>query len=925
MKASTLLIVDDRPDNLFVMKEVVGTHFPQCNVLTANSALEGLDILAHTPVDVVLSDVQMPDMDGIEFCRRINSNERTASCIPIILITAHKSTPQLRSQGLDAGASDFISKPIDNVELTAKIKVMLRIRHAEEALRENSAHLEEVVAQRTRQLVDSTERFQTLLQSLNDIVWTATLDEGEMIYINPAVATIYGLPASDFMMNSKRWHEAIHPEDRWLIKDRARKLRTHGHAEVEYRILRPDGAVRWIQDRSSVVSDNQGTPVRLGGIASDITVRKQAEQILKDQQEELASIYQNAPIIMLLVNSERKVQKANRQAELFTGTEEESMLGLRGGEALRCLYALSAPDGCGSSPNCDNCAVRKTMISTLETGQPHYQIEATLPFIINGKKEIVTFLMSTLRFNLKNEPMVLVSILDITDRIRAEKEQHRLVAAIEQANEAIVIANNKGVIQYVNKTTEVLSGQQREHVIGRHWDILRLDAMNPEACISLAEQVSHGEVWRGHLAYLKEDGSQLQFETNVSPVRDVSGKIIYYVSVTRDVTREAELEAQLLQAQKMEAIGTLAGGIAHDFNNILQALLGYVELAEMAVSGNPDGLNYLKEIRAAGIRAADLVKQILAFSRHVEQERCLIHLPPMIAEVLKLLRGTLPTTIEIQQNIQKECRPILGDPSQIHQILMNLGTNAYHAMREKGGVLKASLDSVHLNGECAQIGLELSPGDYAKITVEDSGCGMSPETLNRIFEPYFSTKKKNEGTGLGLAIAHGIIKSHGGGIKVESTLGKGSVFSVFLPLDQNHIPSHEPPDTEREISSGTARILLVDDEPSIIISGKRALEILGYQVTIAENGKSALEIFQVQPTTFDLVITDQTMPFMTGFELAQKILQLRPDIPIILCTGFSESVDEDDAKAIGVQYISKPVTLSELSQAIRKVTAQLVK
>jgi nitrogen-specific signal transduction histidine kinase len=389
------------------------------------------------------------------------------------------------------------------------------------------------------------------------------------------------------------------------------------------------------------------------------------------------------------------------------------------------------------------------------------------------------------------------------------------------------------------------------------------------------------------------------------------------VAVKRDVTEEVKLETKLRQAQKMEAIGTLAGGIAHDFNNILSLIMGYTELAMHNVSEGSRVRDNMDKVFKASERARDLVKQILAFSRHTEQEQKPVQIHLIAKESLKLLRPSFPTTIEIRQNITST-GTVMADPTQIHQVIMNLCTNAYHAMSDKGGILEVSLTDVELDSDYTAKHLDTHPGPYLKLTVSDTGHGMKKKVLNRIFDPYYTTKEKTGGTGMGLAVVHGIVKSHGGVITVYSEPGKGSTFNVFLPRTESAEGVVEPEEII-PLPIGKERILFVDDEPFIVDIGKGMLEHLGYTVVTRTSPIEALEAFKAMPDKFDLVITDMTMPKMTGDELAKELMKIRSDIPIILCTGFSELINEEKAKAMGIRaFVMKPVVQRELANAVRK-------
>jgi len=515
------------------------------------------------------------------------------------------------------------------------------------------------------------------------------------------------------------------------------------------------------------------------------------------------------------------------------------------------------------------------------------------------------------------------TITDITERKRAEEERMHLATAIEQTAEGLIVTNRDWVIQYINPAVERMTGYSKSEIIGKHSRILKSDKHDRAFYKNIRDTLARGEVWAGHLVNRRKDGTFYDTEVTSSPVLDSACNIISYVSIQRDITREVRLERELRQAHKMEAIGTLAGGIAHDFNNILMAIIGYTE---MALYKTPEGTTPvrrdLEQVLKAGYRARDLVNQILTFSHQSDQERKVIDIVPPVKEALKLLRSSLPSTIEIRQDIAipPEKGVILADPTQIHQVLMNLCTNAAHAMRDKGGILSVSLSSVETDADAYLVSRypDLKPGPYVRLTVGDSGHGVDPSILERIFDPYFTTKGPGEGTGMGLAVVQGIVNRHGGMITVNSEIGKGTTFHALFPrIEQEIVPEDM---LAEALPTGSERILFIDDEKTLVDLGKGMLESLGYSVTIKTNSLEALETFRAEPDAFDLVITDVTMPAMTGIELAKELMAIRPDIPIILCTGFSELINEKQAKEMGIQeFVMKPFVIGKHAKTIRKV------
>ncbi len=421
------------------------------------------------------------------------------------------------------------------------------------------------------------------------------------------------------------------------------------------------------------------------------------------------------------------------------------------------------------------------------------------------------------------------------------------------------------------------------------------------------------------VCYLEEkpeidEGPFLKEERNL--INAITEQLGYIIERIRTKEEREKLKAKLQHAQKMDSIGTLAGGIAHDFNNILSAIIGYADIALVDVPTKTSLYDNLQKILQAGDRAKDLVKQILAFSRQSELESKPIQIQPIVREVLKLLRASLPSTIEIRQDIQSDST-IMADSTQIHQVLMNLCVNSGYAMQEKGGILDLKITDVNLNSDFTNQYLGMKPGTFIKLTVSDTGHGMSHEIIERIFDPFFTTKKKGEGTGMGLSVVHGIIKSHRGLVTVDSKQGKGSTFNIYIPVIEGEVV----PEVEsiKDLPVGTERILFVDDEEFQVDIGRQVLERLGYKVVTRTSSVEAFKLFQTKPNDFDLAITDMTMPNMTGDTLAQKIMSMRPEIPIILCTGYSERITEEKAKYMGIKgFVMKPILMREIANIVRK-------
>ncbi len=494
---------------------------------------------------------------------------------------------------------------------------------------------------------------------------------------------------------------------------------------------------------------------------------------------------------------------------------------------------------------------------------------------------------------------------------------------LDLVTEPIYVSDFEGNFILVNEAACRSRGYRREELMGINAQHLFTPELARGSPQRLKELQDKGELFFESRSFCK-DGSILPLEIHARII-DLKGRKVI-LSVAQDISErkrnaeiQAKLAAKLRQVAKLEALGTFAGGIAHEFNNVLGAMIGYVELACMTLDTMPGAGKISSKLEAslrAGDRARDLVKQILAFSRQDELKPRPLEILPIVKESLNQLRASLPATIEIRQNLDSQCGLVLADPVQLSQILMNLSSNAFEAMRDTGGVLQINLETVLLEAGPAEPGVELKFGPYLRLTVKDSGRGMDQRTLERIFDPLLTTRPMNEGTGLGLAAVHGIVQSLGGAIGVSSEPGKGSAFRVYLPSHQS--PSAAEAPMTGPIPRGTEHILLVDDEAAIVQIGKEFLQGLGYRVTAFTSGPEALAEFQAHPQAFDLLITDLTMPSMTGLDLAEAALKLRPDLLVLLTTGYSEASISAKAKEIGnLQCLLKPLVLRHLGWTVR--------
>ncbi|MBN1904268.1 MAG: response regulator [Deltaproteobacteria bacterium] len=499
--------------------------------------------------------------------------------------------------------------------------------------------------------------------------------------------------------------------------------------------------------------------------------------------------------------------------------------------------------------------------------------------------------------------------------------EHRYRSLVENSFFGLFIVDIlSGRLLFSNKRVcEIFGYTEEEGIDLTIWDLIHPNEHEAieKTLQTWPDDYENAPTKSGLFTGLKKEGSIIRIEINASIVA-YDGELSVQ-GIINDVTKSTVFDEKLKQMQKMEAIGTLASGISHDFNNILSAIIGYSELANYQLKNNNPAFDSINEILKAGYRAKDLVAQILAFSRKSEQELRPMYLKPVIKEVLKLLKASLPSTIEIRENLKGDAGVVMADPTQIHQIMMNLCTNASHAMAEEGGILEVLLYDIIFDENLTVSHPEMVPGKYTVLSVSDTGQGMTPNIIERIFEPYFTTKEKGVGTGMGLAVVHGIVKSYGGAINVQSVPGSGTTFRIYFPVVKRE-PVSDLLAREQDIPCGTEKILFVDDEAALTRLWKNILENLGYSVSMMTDSRDAFRLFYSDPDYFDLVISDMTMPGITGAKLVKSIRNIRHDIPVIICTGYSESINEEKAANMGVNaFILKPLVTQEIACKIRMV------
>ncbi|MEW5801911.1 MAG: PAS domain S-box protein [bacterium] len=780
--------------------------------------------------------------------------------------------------------------------LTAGGLIIFKIQKRKAQLEIETVYLKQL-AESAELLRESKEKLAGIIASVPDRI-SIIDEEYTLVWANQAVMDLFGQEVI-----GRKCYAAYHRRDRvcepCLVRECFEDGKIH---EQEKEVAQPGQENIHLWFIANVAAYHKdGQPRLVVEVSRDVTQRKSAEELLLRERNKAKKYIDIAGVMLVAIGIDQKVTLINKKGCEILGYREEEIIGQN-------WFDTFLPE-----------EIRKTVKSVFESliaGEIEPVEYFENPVLTKtGEQRIIAWHNTVITDEHGEIMATLGSGEDITDRKRIEKEMMRLVTAIGQAAEGIMILAPDWTIQYVNPAFEHMSSYNQKEVIGQNIQIFngQYDQVFYKALTGIQ---AGGKAWSGSIVNRKKDGTAIELETTISPIKEKSGNIIDYVIIQHDITHEIIMEKRLRQVQKMEAIGTLAGGIAHDFNNILSAIVGYMELSLDEIPAESAVRDNIFEVLKASHRAAELIKQILTFSRQNESKREPLQLAPIVKEALKLLRASLPSSIQIHQNIAIRSGSVLADPTQIHQVLMNLGINAAYAMRDQGGVLEVNLVEMELGEEVVDGYSDLAPGPYLKVTMKDTGHGIAPENLDRIFDPFFTTKRPNEGTGLGLSVVQGIIKSHGGMITVSSTLGKGSTFCVFLP--QIKEKDTQPEGTLDHIPSGRERILLVDDERSLIKVGQRMLKHLGYEVVATISSLDAMEIFCANPEQFDLAIIDQTMPIMSGTDLAKRLMAVRPEIPIILCTGYSEAVNAQKAAEMGIRgFIMKPVDKHTLAKTIR--------
>ena len=699
------------------------------------------------------------------------------------------------------------------------------------------------------------------------------------------------------------WYD---PKDRQRL---VKFLQSEGYVEnLEAGFRRKNGQIGVGLMSARVLRLNQEDVIL--SITRDITERKQMEDALRESENKYSQLVDSLTDAILVWSGEDIIYANPAAFKLFRANQAGDLIGKRYLDFVHPDDRSESVERIKKSKNEKWIAPRREHRMITADGQVIHVESTGVP--IQSQRQFQHFGIFS----------------DITERkqveekLRETEKKYRELA--DSLPQVIFEVDLNGTLTYINHNAYALFGYTQEE-IAKGFNVL--EAFIPEnrerVALDIMLNIQGQKLGRQEYTAVRKDGTRFPVSVHANRVlreqtaTGVRGILIDLTETKLVEEEKKKLEIQLQQAQKMEAIGSLAGGIAHDFNNILSAIIGYTELA-MLNEGAEHCRAELNESLIAANRAKDLVKQILAFSRQTDEDRMPVKVAIVAKEAVKFLRATIPATIEIKTRIDDKSGAVLANSVELHQIIMNLCTNAQHAIGERAGLLEVAVQNTEIDLSQKNDLIELEVGSYVRISVKDTGYGMPPDVIKRIFDPYFTTKEKGVGTGLGLAVLHGIVKKYGGAIKVESVLGKGTTFHIYLPKTDIAAPFNT--EQPKIPMGGSERILFVDDEKMLVDIGQQALQRLGYDVVSRTSPIEALELFKAKPDHFDLVITDKTMPGMTGDALAKELMSIRPNLPVIICTGYSQTIDHERAKQIGIKaFVMKPILLNEIAATVRKV------
>jgi PAS domain S-box-containing protein len=856
-----------------------------------------VDILKTYTPDIIFVDLVMPDIDGKQLLKIIRSMPELKD-VRIVILSAIAAEEDLKIKEFRADARIAKGPVNDMAKQVVAIVDRLGLTPTKGLPGETIGVQGLFPRNITKELLSIKNHFEIILGKISEGVLEVT-SEGRIVYTNSIALSIIGIPEEKLL--GSHFIDLFSAADRHRVAELAESSGDKPQKTIGEFFFGLNG--RKVTLQFLPIVEYSATSLV---IINDITGRLQAQEELQEERNKLQSI-------VGAIGDGLSIQDLDYNIS-YQNDVLKDLFGDRVGEKCYLVYE-------GKDMVCDGCPVEMAY----KDGNSHSS-ERSVIMPSGG----ITF-WENIANPIRDAGGEIISCLEIARNITDRKQAEE---ALRESEYELLIAQRLaglGSWTYDSVSQQPTWSEGMFNIWGlspkdgapKYTDQEKLIHPDdyPRFDAAVREAVELGKPYELDLRICRPDGVEKTIITICEPKCDEVGNVVKLRGTIQDITerkkaeeQKAKLESQLQQAQKMESIGSLAGGIAHDLNNILFPISGFSEMLLDEIPPDNHTRESIEQIYKSAKRGSDLVNQILAFSRQSNLQKLPIRIQPILKEVLKLVRATIPKNIELANHIDKDCGRVSADPTQIHQIAMNLITNAYHAVEEKGGSINIELKETVFEKDDL-----IKPGKYVVLTVSDTGTGIDQSLIDKIFDPYFTTKVQGKGTGLGLSVVHGIVKEHGGDIRVYSEIGKGTVFHVYLPLLGNAMDSKAAAIT-RKYPTGHERILLVDDEEPIVCMEQIMLERLGYKVTVRTSSPDALEAFRADPSKFDLVISDRGMPNMTGEQLARELISIRPDIPFIICTGFSDENDEQHARAMGIKgFLRKPVATGDLAEMVRNV------
>lgn len=894
-----IMIVED--EGIVAMNMAVGLRDLGYEVVSVESNGQDAIAKAHeTSPDLILMDIVLDgEMDGIDAANAIKSY----SDIPIVFLTAYADEKFL-SRATESVPAAYLVKPVDARSVHAAIQTVLHMAEVDKRLKQSEA------------------QYRSLVETQTELI-CRYLPDGTMSFVNEAYCRHFGKREEELIGHSSSL--TVLEEDREKVEKHftlfSPESPVHSH---EFRVMGPDGGIRWLRWTDSALFDAENKLVEFQGVGHDITGRKVAEDVLKRERELFKGVVDNIPVMLAIYDPNLQRVQLNAEAERLLGwsTEEANESDFMSMIFPDPSYCESVTGSMRALQDCwRECEVPAKDGSAITSNWAYVVLSDKTRIGIGLDIREQKRVESALR---EAKDLLERKVLKRTDELfqayedlRQSEERYRML--VENTSDLIFSLDSEGRYTAVNEACCRALGLSADRIIGKSQAEIGFSEEVVRQWDEMCRLTLNGDAVQCEIAAVMPDGRDHTYEVRLYPMRDSRGEVCGIRGLSRDISKEALLRRQLLQAQKMEALGTLSGGIAHDFNNLLTVVVGYSELllANESVAGavRVD----LERIAQAGRNGADLVRRLLTFGRKLEPQRQPLDLNQQAEAVKQLLFRTIPKMIEIELNLAEDLVRVNADPVQMEQILMNLAVNARDAMSEEGK-LTIETRNVVLDDEYCSTHLSAKPGKYALLTVSDNGVGMDKETLDRIFEPFFTTKDLGQGTGLGLAVVYGIVEQHGGHVTCYSEKGAGTTFSIYLPGISEEADASQRTAETLMPRGGTETILVVDDEELIRDFAERVLQHAGYSVLTATNGREALEVYTRAPGMIDMVLLDLVMPEMGGRQCLEELLHMNPQVKVLIGSGYwGNDHGKDRIEAAAAGFVEKPYKSKELLKTVREV------